>query len=304
MSFSHGDSQHAVQYYHDEQEDPGPDDHEDYGSLPDYVIRGVNRFLFFVGYARSGQSIVASMLDAHPHVVIAHEYSLFRKWQQDPETHSDKHWLFNTLYTNSKHNTEDGLQAQQATKNDYVLAIPGSWQGRYDNSISVIGDKSGEMTAQFFRKSKENFTKFYNEMKKTVQVPISIIHIIRNPYDNIATMLLQKVNETGKYVSMEAQIASYFEQVHSVVEMINTVHLNVIEVHNSDMIAKPKIVMRTLCDKLRISCSEQFLQVCAHRTFSSESKSRHLVKWTQYLIDVVAQNIQKYDHLKRYTFIS
>ena len=34
------------------------------------VINHVNCFLFFVGYARSGHSIIASMIDAHPNVVI------------------------------------------------------------------------------------------------------------------------------------------------------------------------------------------------------------------------------------------
>lgn len=291
----------AIEDYRDEQD--VPEDNEDYVPLPDYVIRGVDRFVFFVGYPQSGHSIVASVLDAHPHVVIANEYSLFSKWQEDPDAHADKHWLFNTLYYySSTKNTTSGRR--QANKKVPFVGIPGSWQGRYDRSISVIGDKSGWKTVEVFRRNKEMFFELYGRLKKTVQVPISVIHVIRNPYDNIATMMVHKMNETEKDKSIEAQVESYFAQVHSVVDMISTLHLNVIEVHNSDMIAKPKIIIRTLCDRLRIPCSEQFLQMCVHKTFSSESKSRHLLKWTPQLIDLVSQNINEYEHLKRYVFVS
>ena len=85
------------------------------------------------------------MLDAHPNVVIAHEYALFVKWEHEPAQHSDKTWLFNTLYNNSRFSVYRGLRTQEALKKGYILAIPGTWQGRYDTStgISVLGDKSG-----------------------------------------------------------------------------------------------------------------------------------------------------------------
>ena len=125
-------------------------------TLPTSVINHVNRLLFFVGYARSGHSIIASMLDAHPNVVIAHEYALFVKWEHEPAQYSNKTWLFNTLYNNSRFSVYKGLRTQQALKKGYALAIPGSWQGRYDTStgISVIGDKSGWMTALIYQSTK------------------------------------------------------------------------------------------------------------------------------------------------------
>ena len=86
--------------------------------------------------------------------------------------------------------------------------------------------------------------------------------------------------------------------------MINTVKLSVIEVHNSDFIANPKSTMRRLCLLLYIDCSEEYIHQCAERAFTSESRTRHFVAWNPELIDLVAQNIQNYDHLKRYSFHS
>lgn len=95
-----------------------------------------------------------------------------------------------------------------------------------------------------------------------------------------------------------------FVQVRSVVELIRLTGLNVIEVHNSDFIANPKASMRRICLLLHIDCSEEYLHMCAERTFTSESRSRKLVKWTPELIDLVSENIQNYKHLQRYSFYS
>ena len=86
--------------------------------------------------------------------------------------------------------------------------------------------------------------------------------------------------------------------------MINTVKLSVIEVHSSDFIANPKSTMRRLCLLLYIDCSEEYIHLCAEKAFTSESRTRKLVEWKPELIDLVAQNIQQYDHLQRYSFYS
>ena len=278
-----------------------------------FVVQDVTQFVFFVGYARSGHSIVASILDAHPHIVISHEYSLFGQWENEPSKHSDKSWFFSTLYGSSKNSAEDGLRREVAKKKGYTLAIPGWWQGNFDNTIAVIGDKSGGLTAQLYRRSKKTFKSLYQELKSTVQIPIKVIHVVRNPYDNIATMLLynthqkRKVNASNQYDNVEKlreQITSYFNQVRSVVDMIHEIPLNVIEIHNADMIANPKGVIRDVCLKLHVDCSEEYLHMCAETMFVSESKTRHLVKWTPQLIDLVESHIRSYKHLQRYSFTS
>ena len=284
--------------YRDEQ--PVPEENEDYGSLPDYVIRKVNRFVIIIGYQLGDHSTIASMLDAHPHVVIAQDYSLFRRWQVGPDGHSDKHRLYNVLYSNSK-NSSKNLQHQINDIDSHKLTIPGSWQGQYDGSIFVIGDNSGWAMVDAFKRNKRHFVDIYNRLKNTVQIPISVIHVVKNPYDSITVLHLQKTNATS---SLNAQIQDYFEQIHSMMDMINTVHLSVIDIHKSDMIAKPKIILRTVCDGLQISCSEQFLQMCAHKTISSEVKNRQWIKWAPHFIDLVAENMGKYSHLKRYSFVS
>lgn len=279
-------------------------------TLPSSVVKNVQRFLFFVGYARSGHSIMASMLDAHPNIVIAHEYSLFSNWNKDPQLHSDKKWLFNTLLQNSRHNSLQGLRTKRSKKKGYTLAIPGGWQGQYNKHIDVIGDKAGGMTAQMYRKNCTSFVHTYRDMQQTLDIPIHVIHIIRNPFDNIATMLLynthkiRSVNTVKKYennIGLREQIMSYFKQVRSVVNMIKKVPLNVIEIHGEDLISDPKNTVRRVCSFLHVKCTSAYLQLCANTIYTSESRSRDLVHWTDETIQLVQDSMQNFSFLKRYT---
>jgi len=281
--------------------------------LSQSVIDGVEKLVLFVGYSRSGHSIIGGMMDAHPNMVIAHEYQLLPRCVR-PKGRGpfpkNKSAIFNALYENSYQEARSGWRSEKNTSKGYNLHVSTPWQGAFTR-LRVIGDKAGGMTAQVYRTNKKNFMSLYQQLQVTVMIPVHAIHVLRNPYDNIATMLLynehikKKVNETHKYMNEEGlkdQILAYFSQVHSVLEMIDKYKLNVITIHHSDFIANPKSTMRKVCLALFIPCSDLYLHMVSEKTFSSESQSRHLVQWTPELIVLVAENIQKYPLLKRYTF--
>ena len=280
--------------------------------LSSEVVGTVERFVFFVGYARSGHSIIASMLDAHPNVVIAHEYAIFNKWSEQPELfNKKKELLFNSLYNSSHYSAQAGLRQGVDKKKGYSLEVPGWYQGSYAGGITVIGDKAGGMTAQVYRRSRDDFISAYKQLQETTMTPVHAIHVVRNPFDNIATMVLYNehvkslINETVKYNNTEAlsrQIKAYFSQVESVVSMIHTVGLDDVTIHHSDFISNPKGTMRHLCNSLYVTCTEHYLNVVAKHTYSSESRSRDLVVWTPELISKVERNMAKFPLLKRYKY--
>ena len=47
--------------------------------LPQTVIDRIKTFVFFVGHTHSGHSIIDSLTDSLPHMVIWHKYDLFAK---------------------------------------------------------------------------------------------------------------------------------------------------------------------------------------------------------------------------------
>ena len=117
-------------------------------SLPPEVVSDVKLFVLFVGYPRSGHSIIGSLLDAHPNVIIAHEFNVLN-WAGQMGSYS-KRQLFNMLFMNSYHNAfVDGASRSRNYKG-YNLTVDTSWQGRYRDTVDVIGDKNGDQVSKLF----------------------------------------------------------------------------------------------------------------------------------------------------------
>ena len=95
-------------------------------NLPQGVIDGVKKFVFFVGHPRSGHSIVGSFMDAHPNMVIAHEFMLFRQLlstKQIPGRSTipySKADLFNALYSYSAYDSTSGWRSKESDWKNYT----------------------------------------------------------------------------------------------------------------------------------------------------------------------------------------
>ena len=87
----------------------------------------------FVGYPRSGHSLVGALLDAHPEIVIAHELDVLRQLRAG----ADKYELLDLLLRKAERFAEQG-----SMWSGFSFAVPGQWQGKY-RKLRVIGDKKG-----------------------------------------------------------------------------------------------------------------------------------------------------------------
>jgi hypothetical protein len=83
-------------------------------------FREVHTLLLFIGYPRSGHSLVGSLLNAHPNVVVAHE--LHALWYLDRGFSRDE--LFSLIW---KRDRWFGRQGRRWTEFNY--SVPGQWQG-------------------------------------------------------------------------------------------------------------------------------------------------------------------------------
>ena len=91
--------------------------------LPQSVIDHIKTFVFFVGHARSGHIIVASLMDSHPHMVISHEYDLFTKLSLGSIAPSNTA-IFNALWQNTKQSTLiNGSRAKHTNYKGYTLFV-------------------------------------------------------------------------------------------------------------------------------------------------------------------------------------
>ena len=285
------------------------------------AIEDVETFMFFIGYPRSGHSIVASMIDAHPNAILAHEFSLFSKLAMRLSTGDEylmnKFNLFNALYQDSYTDAIAGWRSGKSSydKKGYSLKLNASdsWQGRF-STLKVIGDKSGGTTSRFYRDHPEQFKQMYHSLMDAVHVPIRVIHVVRNPFDMIATRLLYRLssekrqkaqfNSTYKLKDEHVVLQAFrglYSEVMAVHDMIKACDLTVLEVHSEDFIRNPRMTMKSICEFIGLKCSESFLEMCEQVTYKHISRTRDAVEWSEEMKGLVKTRILWFPFFQRYS---
>ena len=276
-------------------------------------VADVETFVFFMGWQRSGHSIIGSLLDGHPDVIIAHEFFLFQQWERLSRMRN-RTTIFNKLYKNSFSNAQAGWRSWKNNQKGYNLELPNSWQGRF-RKLRVIGDKTGgEVTKKHYENPKE-FHFILVGIQKVVKVPIKVINVVRNPFDMIATLTLYrggdstatKVNatENNKFNDLAILKKATKDITYRAVALhqIQTKYeLDLLRVYSEDFIRTPKAVMSEICHFLGLQCTEEYLQQCADKAFTTVSKSRYLVEWDPAIVSFVEQLTHTFSFFNRYSF--
>ena len=98
----------------------------------------------FIGYPRSSHSLVGAILDAHPEIIIPHEYNLLKYWKKYwPLTSKDKqlskYHLFYDLHQLSREQAMFGIRSKypDGKQGSYSYNVPGLWQGGYQTRLKV-----------------------------------------------------------------------------------------------------------------------------------------------------------------------
>ena len=278
-------------------------------------VSSVEKFVFFVGYARSGHSMIGSVIDAHPDMVIAHEYFLFDKCidmlKQGKDMFEDKVKLFNSLYVNSFLTAKCGWRSGANSAKGYNFKMNLHWQGTF-NRLSVIGDKSGGSAAEWIATAVGQSC-LQNMMK--LNVPLVAIHVVRNPYDMIATSVIYTVYGlvdkatlgSNKHVT-EDQLLHAARSIFDLASTISNLsslfseRLTILEVHIEDYIQSPRSVIEELCHSLGVDCPQDYVEECTMKVYSSVSRSRDHIAWPPKVRYFVDQQMKAFPFFKGYSF--
>jgi len=252
------------------------------------LFGGVGTYCMFIGYPRSGHSLVGSLLDAHPHAIVAHELDALRF----VEAGFGRYQLYQLLLDNSQRFARRGREWT-----GYAYEVPNQWQGRFDE-LRVIGDKKGGRSTLRLAEAPG----LLHRLQKTVATGIKFIHTIRNPYDNIATMHKRALEhdpdrtlgDTAEdYLSRCEMNAGLKERLESGA---------VLDVRHESFVENPKSSLRELCDFLGLEYDEVYLADCASIVFGSPRKSRHAVEWDDETFAAVGAGIERFGFLRGYSY--
>ncbi len=243
----------------------------------------VERFCFFIGYSRSGHSLVGSLLNAHPNVLISHELDALRFVKAG--------FRRAQLYSLIRRRDE-AFESLGRAWTGYDYSVPGGHQGEY-GSITVIGDKRGRKSALEIAERPE----LLERLRRTVGVPIRVIHITRNPFDNIVT-------EANRRLLTLDRATSWYQRTCASVAVTRTLldESELLDLKYESFASDPRGVLADLCRFLGVDAPDSFLDACAAVVWPSTKRRRDTVDWSPEDLARVEALIQQYDFLSHYTF--
>ena len=217
-------------------------------------------YCMFIGYPRSGHSLVGAILDAHPNAVVAHELNALH-YLAAGASRLELFWLL-------RKNAER-FAALGRRWGDYDYAIPGQWQGRHAE-LQVIGDKKGGTSSWLLGEQPELLAR----LRKTVDLPLRLLHVVRNPYDNIATIARK---DTG---SLEQAVRFYARLAVTNAALIEQAGDAVLSVRHEDMIARPREHIARIARFLGIAADETWMAASAAVVAANPRRTRGEVEWS------------------------
>lgn len=253
------------------------------------LFKDVQAYCMFLGYPRSGHSIIGALLDAHPNAVIAHEQAAL----QYVRAGFGRLRLYSLLLQNSI-----SKATIESRSGNYQYKVTGQSQGRFE-AIHVIGDKQGEGATIRIK----TWPTILERLQQKVQVPVKVIHVYRNPFDNITTMATRAAEAENNQSDLNLQIDKYFSLCETVMTVKKSYQqFEMIEIKQEEFIEDPSGTLSQLCKFLKLDPSDEYLKACAAIVYKNPHKSRKNVDWRLHLRQKVELRMTEFPYLKEYSF--
>jgi hypothetical protein len=247
-------------------------------------FRDVERVFFLVGYPRSGSTMIGSMLNAHPEMVIAHESDLFRYVRPGVT----RNQLFAILLRRDRQFAEVDRRW-----NGFDYALDGN-QGQFVR-LRVIGDKHAGRAARRIHEDPAVLDRF----RRVVKVPIRVLHIVRNPYDNIASIAANRDLPLGRAIEIYRTLGV------AVDEVLGRLHSDELSTTRYEEFTKhPAESLANLCQFIGVDAPEGYIEACAALADPGGRQSRSRFEWSDSERREIDEVIASRPVLHGYTFES
>lgn len=243
-------------------------------------LKSLNAFLLIIGNARSGSTLIGSIINAHKNAIIANETQASRIFWEG----LTKEDLYKIIEQNVLE-IEDSqflYSGYKPISSDRII--------EKTNPI-IIGEKIWN-PATLLLHGKYNLIE---QLSITIGLPILLIHSIRNPFNAIATMHLK----SGAPIA--DRIAWYFmhcEAVKMISKRCNSV--NFLHVYHEDLITNSAQEISAMCSFLNLPIHAQHLTVVKQSLFNKPNESRNLVSWSNNEILQISRKMENYEFLHKY----
>lgn len=247
----------------------------------------VETYTVFLGHSRSGHSIVGALLDAHPQIVISDELDALSLVQA---RFSRDQVLYLSILV-ARHQAARERRKEGRGGRTYSYHVPGQSQGHFD-ALRVVGDSRAGWSTRRLHEDPDLLERVESLMRPSV---VKFIHVVRNPFDNISTMMLRG----GR--SQENARALYVEGCRRLLTLRARIPAErLMTLRHEDLLADPVERLRDACRFLGVEPSPVYLEAAAGILFTSPSRSRDSVTWTPTEIAQLEATMRDFDFLDGY----
>jgi len=248
------------------------------------ALASLESLALFVGYRRSGHSLVGALLDAHPDVAMAHGLDVLHHVRYG----FSRAQIVSLILANARERADQGRVVT-----GYSYAVPGQWQGR-QRRLRVIGSTRGGATARTIGERPE----LAERVEALMGVPVRWIHVVRNPFDNVSTLALR-----GRRNDLESAIDDYFRLLDGAAALRRVVAAErILDLRSEDLVAAPGVTLRRLAAWLGVDAPDDWVEACAGIVFDAPHRTRDGAPWTPALVARVSKRMERHDFLAGYGF--
>lgn len=242
-------------------------------------------FAIFIGQPRGGNSLVGSLLNAHRNLCLSQELGALRYVSQGYRR-SQLQWL---IYRQDR---EGGRRGH--FDHDYRYAVPGQWQGCFEELVAIGDVKAGASTEIISRQPD-----LLPRLRQLVGIPLRLFHVVRNPFHVIAA-----IQHTRPEVPLESIVDRYFKRCETNWRTLNDPFNGVLTIRWEQLLASPRECLTQLCEHLDLPVDSEYLDAC-QLVLSEQPREQLLrgrVAWNQELVDGIYRQMECYPFLQGYRF--
>jgi hypothetical protein len=242
----------------------------------------VRAFCLFVGYPRSGHSLVGAFLNAHRHAVVSHELDapplVLAGCTRDQ--------LYARILARA------GWFHLRGDRSNFPYRVPGQWQGRFEE-LRLIGDKRGGAVTRCIAAHPD----FLDRVRRLVGVPLRLVHVVRNPFDNVAAISL------WHDLSLDDSIDYYFTHCATTARLPELcAEGELLTLRHEDLVRDPRATLAALAGFAGLDAEPAWVDACASIVFPAPTGSRRRIQWPDATVREVTERVGSFPFLRRYAF--
>lgn len=246
----------------------------------DDPLSSVTGFVLIVGNARSGSSLLGAVLDAHPSAIVANETEgSVNLWRHltGPE-------IFHRIYETAARNAAAGRPSEGYR---YQIGPPPGEKP----VIRLAGDKTWNPALLMLHGN----PRLLPSLEERLGIPVRLVHVIRNPFDTIATM------HRRSGASLEDRTRWYFMHCDAATALKERLPAaSFLDSHHADLLADAGGELRRLCDFLELPVCDSHRVAVTRLLYDRPRRTADSVPWTASQIADVVSRMAQFDFLHRY----